>query len=144
MVTQRIDIAHRPARVLVIEPELLLKALTCSTLETGGHVVVGVDDVTQVFGAIAHGEFDAILIDVECTGDLLEELARTPKAAETPIVAVGGTDLIRLARAGVLEHVRKPYGYAELNDAVNAVLAMEDIAFERDRIRALADGLVAA
>lgn len=132
---------HRASRVLLVDPASISRSLTASTLESAGHHVLAVDRAENVFRTLAVEPPDVIVVDVEDTGDLLEQLAATPRVDAVPIVAVGGSDLVRLARAGVLEHVRRPFGYAELNAAVDAVLAMDDIAFERERIRALADEL---
>ena len=138
----------RAAVVLVIEPDQCFRSLIGASLRQEGHRVVEAADDRTAVEMLGRLRPNLILIDDDMDRTwLLSRLASTPSLAGIPIIAMGGNgDLVRLARAGIIDSINKPFGYTELQASVSTVLALspEDVAFERERIVALAGELTAA
>jgi signal transduction histidine kinase len=119
----------RPARVLVVEDDIRVRALVCTALTGSGHEVSDVSDGTQAMRAIEElGAIDLLVTDVVMPGAPVGEVIATFRARHP-----GGKVLLcsafsqdeALRQDGVRGHrlLRKPFTRSELLAEVQALLA---------------------
>ena len=124
----------RPLRVLVVDDEPMVRAVTAAYLETDGHEVVvasdGIEALERFEGegdAIAGNRFDLVVTDRAMPGMSGDQLAAAVKerAPATPVILLSGFgDLMRAAGetpAGVDAVLGKPLTGTRLRQAVLAV-----------------------
>jgi two-component system response regulator QseB len=114
-------------RILLVEDDELLGAGIHDTLSRAGYAVEWVRDGALAFGALGHGSFDAVILDLGLPGmDGLEVLRRTRgagglapvlvlSAREAPSQRVQGLD------AGADDYMTKPFDVDELLARVRAL-----------------------
>lgn len=140
--------ALRAARILLVESDDRFRALIGASLRHEGHLVAEAQDTLDALRTVMRDPPDLLVLDAEADPYvILERLSVLPQMTGVPIIALGGdADLLRLASAGVIEHLRKPFGYSELHAVVDAVLSLtpEEISVERELVRAFAGDLALA
>jgi CheY-like chemotaxis protein len=119
-----------PTRVLVVDDEPYIRAFAREVLRAAGHSVSLAGDGEQAIRAIRRQPFDLVLLDIglpRANGyAVLDAIRQMPARAETPVVVItarGDADgILKEARAGVFDHLRKPFGTLQLVSVVEAAL----------------------
>jgi len=117
------------ARILVVDPEAPVRALTRRILVMDGHEVVDVGTGGEALALLTQ-PFDVMLVDVAVPdidgNDLLDAIRLTPCGFVAPMIvtsAPGDAEgAIREARAGVLDRVDKPFGFGAIQSAIRRAL----------------------
>jgi len=113
----------RPLRVLVVDDVAANRALARTMLAAAGHAVELAEDGETAVAAVASGDFDVVLMDVEMPGIGGLEAARRIRAlpaprGRVPIIALSAAALpeqVEACReAGMDGHLAKPMRGAEL------------------------------
>jgi PAS domain S-box-containing protein len=122
--------ALAPLRILVVEDNPINQHLVAQLLHKAGHAVAVADDGQQALRAIAHGEFDVVLMDVQMpVMDGFEATAairRNEQASgrHLPIVALTAHamqgDREKCLEAGMDGYISKPIQKQELFAAIAA------------------------
>ncbi len=115
------------ARILLLDEDSPLKILTRSALRTGGHETVLANDAAEVIALATNERFDLILVDLappDMNGTaMVRQLALVTGHGGTPIVTMADAgapvDLVAVAQAGAVDHLRKPFGFGELDTTIN-------------------------
>jgi len=136
-------------RVLVADDEAPLRRIIARTVTAMGFTVVEVADGIEVMDALKQSNFALILLDLlmpRLNGyEVLQRLAEDPDLAQTPVVVISGendpTSLVRVASAGALEHVEKPFGFAQVQAAVKEALSLsnDQLAERRSMLKGIAE-----
>ncbi|MCP4700597.1 MAG: response regulator [Gammaproteobacteria bacterium] len=108
--------AIRGARILVAEDNLINQEVACEILESAGLAAEVADNGKKAVEMAGHGEFDAVLMDVqmpEMDGyDAARRIREIPQCRELPIIAVTAHafagDRERCLAAGMNDYVTKP------------------------------------
>lgn len=116
--------------ILVVEDNVLNRALLRDILEYAGHAVVEAGGVDDAWVALSDGPPDLVLLDILIPGGggehLIARIRREPRLAGLRVVAVTALampgDRERLLRAGFDEYVSKPYDTLALSDLVQSLL----------------------
>jgi CheY-like chemotaxis protein len=119
------------ARVLVLEDEDVMQALTAGVLRRQGYEVVVCDDGDEALHLVAEQAFDLVLVDLQMRGTngaaFLRELAKLAPSKRPVGLALTGRAAAATARdhvaLGVFDTVRKPWQARELCEKVYAALA---------------------
>jgi CheY-like chemotaxis protein len=124
--------ASRPLRVLLAEDSVVNQKLAVGLLAKQGHQVVIANNGREAVAALASGEFDVVLMDVEMPEmDGMEATAairerETQLGKHTPIIAMTAHamkgDRERCLAAGMDDYVAKPVRSRELFEKLSAVL----------------------
>ncbi|MBI4964579.1 MAG: response regulator [Desulfomonile tiedjei] len=119
---------ERPLCILLAEDNLVNQKLATRMLEQKGHSVVVASNGKEALEALAHGQFDLVLMDVEmpemsgfeATAAIREQEKAT--GAHTPIIAVTAHamkgDMERCLEAGMDGYLAKPIRSAELFEVI--------------------------
>lgn len=106
--------------VLVVDDEPQIQAVCRQALERAGHDVTTAADGAEALQALAHGHFDAAVIDIVLPDASGLELLRTIRQhdPETVVVLVTGfaslDSAMEAVRLGAYEYLRKPFRAADL------------------------------
>lgn len=119
------------ARILVVDPEAPVRALTRRILVMDNHEVVDVTTAADALGAMALNRFDLVLTEVDLDDapgtTLLDRIRETPAGEALPVIVTSARDDARTAvaeaQAGVLDHLTKPFGFGQLKAAVDRILS---------------------
>jgi CheY-like chemotaxis protein len=129
------DRRRRERHILAVDDNPLNNRLVRVLLENAGHRVSLVADGEAAVDAVAAGDVDAVLMDVQMPGiDGLEATRRIralpAAAAATPIIAVtanaGAPEADACRAAGMTGFLTKPIDRAALMDALERALAPSD------------------
>jgi PAS domain S-box-containing protein len=136
-VASAIRTASRPLRVLIAEDNQVNVLVALAILKKMGHQVVAVENGRQALTALAQGQFDLVLMDVQMPEMNGLDATRTIRASESgtghvPIIALTaqarkGDREVCLA-AGMDAFVSKPLDVDELFAAIEAVTAAHPVA----------------
>jgi DNA-binding response OmpR family regulator len=115
--------------ILVIEDELSVRDMLRRAFERDGHRVTATETASEALDLAASGDFDVVLLDVELGSGLdgfqICRLLRT-HAHSVPVIMLTGrraeADAVKGLEAGADDYVTKPFGVAELNSRIRAVL----------------------
>jgi signal transduction histidine kinase len=144
------------ARILIVDDDPIVTALTRATLENDGFSVIEAEDGAQGCELYEQHRPDLLLVDVVMPGmdgyDLCRELRRRPHAAYVPIVIVTSLDdvpsIARAYDAGATDFVPKPINWLVLNHRVRYILrasrAFEDLRRNQERLIAAKEAAEAA
>ncbi|HEX8416287.1 MAG TPA: ATP-binding protein, partial [Methylobacterium sp.] len=122
----------RSARILLAEDLEVNQEIACAILEAAGHRVDAVGDGAAALKAVEEGAYDVVLMDIQMPiMDGLTAAARIRglpgPAARIPIIALTANvladQIVALRRAGMDEHVGKPFRRADLLRAIDRCLA---------------------
>ncbi len=125
-------VSARPLRILLAEDGPVNQVVAVGLLEPKGHTVTVVDNGKQAVEAVARGDFDVILMDLEMPE--MDGLAATAAIRSTergtgkrvPIVAMTAhavEGFREMCMAGGMDgYISKPIQPAELNRAIEAVI----------------------
>lgn len=119
------------ARILVVDDDPGIRELLATVLALAEHQVVGAGCGSEALDRLGVEQFDLVLLDIwlpDLSGyDLLELLRTKPECTETPVIIISGSSdqegALRGARAGVLDHVPKPFDPDTLLAVVSRALA---------------------
>ncbi len=121
-----------PRRILVVEDSVFALRVTRGLLEAQGHRVASAVSGAEALAALAAGEFDAVLLDLELPdmdGIAVVEALRAKGGATPPLIVVTGHDAAgvraRCLAAGIREILSKPYRAEELAAAIARALGSE-------------------
>ena len=122
-----------PPRVLLVEDEALIRALTAEVLREEGFEVIEAEDGGQAAAVIdGAGGFDVLLTDVQIPGPL-DGIAVAARARrrhpEVPVIVVSGRPSNAQRLAGLAPRsafVAKPYDFHAVVDTVRDMLAAGD------------------
>lgn len=115
--------AVRPLEILLVEDNLVNQVLTAEILKRRGHDVVTASNGQEALDALATRSLDVVLMDVNMPGMDGLEATRRIRAGQAgdpnvPIIAMTAFgldgDRERFLRAGMNEHISKPFIVAEL------------------------------
>ncbi|GJE39597.1 PAS domain-containing hybrid sensor histidine kinase/response regulator [Methylobacterium persicinum] len=120
--------ARRPRRLLLAEDVPLNQELACAILEGAGHVVDVVPDGAAAVRAVETGVYDLVLMDVQMP--VMDGVSATRQiraldgpASRVPVVALTANVLpqqvAEFREAGMVGHVGKPFGRADLLDTID-------------------------
>jgi DNA-binding response OmpR family regulator len=117
-------------RILVVEDVAPSRALTRSALLVKGHDVVDAATAEQALTAISREHFDLILLNLFLRGEngyeLLDQIALATGRGGTPIVTMSEmgdeVDFARTTALGAIDHLQKPFGFADLDATVSSLL----------------------
>lgn len=136
------------AHILIVEDDPPVRALLRAILTVSGHRVTEVASGEQALEAIGSEPFDLMLLDLmlpTMSGyDVLERMNDLPGGNDLKVVVVSALDgsdgrEIREAMLGALDHVTKPFGSRDIEDAVRD--ALDSNAERRREMRTRAAGI---
>lgn len=115
------------AKILVVEDDERIRGLLVEHLDGHGHEALGAADGTAALDELADTEFDLVVLDLGLPDvDGAEVLRRLREYSETPVIVAtardGESDIISALNAGADAYVLKPFGAAELEARIRAVL----------------------
>lgn len=130
-VEELLDTAVTPASLLLVEDLIINQEIVVALLTPFGHSVHVVSSGNEALAAVKEQRFDAILMDIQMPGmDGVETTSRIramPGAvAHTPIIALTANVIVeetaRFKRAGMNDHVGKPFDRSTLLDAIDRAI----------------------
>ncbi len=120
--------AHRSLRVLVVEDNLVNQRLACGLMARDGHAVARANDGHECLAALARGDFDLVLMDVQMPGcDGLEATRRirqleAARGGHLPIIGLTASayadDRDQCLAAGMDAYLAKPFRLEDLRQLV--------------------------
>lgn len=116
------------SRILLIEDDPVIGRALSLALESKGHAISWERDLASARAAVARPGFDLALLDLNLPdGDGLDFLRDLRKSgAMIPVIILTArtdeSSVVRGFESGANDYVRKPFGNAELEARVNAVL----------------------
>jgi CheY-like chemotaxis protein len=123
------------ARVLIADDDERLREATRAVLESAGHSVIEASDGAEALRLLLRQQADVIVCDMFMQGqdgiETIRRLRRDHPALKIVAMSGGGylgaLDVLKVARhLGALEVLKKPFGRAELLDAIaRATLAAD-------------------
>ena len=130
------ETTHKPMpslNILVVEDEPNNQVLIAELLRSAGHSVQIAGDSFSALGFVAVERFDVVLMDLDLDGssglDLAQILAAQENMDGVPIIALSGradlNDRNACIKAGMREHVAKPYRLQLIHAAIRRALKME-------------------
>lgn len=119
-----------PARVLVVEDDLLNRMFICAVLRDRGFEVEEVDDGAHVLRVARRFEPDLITMDINIPNisglEVIEQLQADPALRDIPILAVtayvGRGEESRIRDAGASDFMAKPLSIKPFLAAVDRLL----------------------
>jgi CheY-like chemotaxis protein len=115
----------RPTRVLVVDDERDVRTLVCHILVDQGYEVDSAADGREALEKIRTGAPDLVVLDLmmpEVDGwHVLRELKGVPSAPRVVVLSAFG-DAARVAEAGAVGFLAKPFRFAQLIDACRRAL----------------------
>jgi CheY-like chemotaxis protein/HPt (histidine-containing phosphotransfer) domain-containing protein len=123
---------HRRLNVLVVDDSVVSREVAAAFLRQAGHAATEARDGDEAVRLVAAQDFDVVLMDMRMTGVDGLEATRSIRAmagprADVPIVAVTANALDEHAeecrRAGMSQHLAKPFTQAELIAVVMRAIA---------------------
>jgi CheY-like chemotaxis protein len=129
-------------RILLVEDDALVGAVTEEILADMGHVVTRAQDAAEARKALSHSEFDLLFTDVRmpggCNGVQLAHEATKSRPGLKVLLCSGWTDdeLDKKGLGGSWPLLAKPFDVVELERALSGVLTE---AWKEDRDRFIAD-----
>ena len=122
-----------PARVVVAEDSVVVRAVVRQHLEEHGYVVIEADDGTAALDACRRGHPDAALLDIEMPGldgyEVLRRLRDDPDLSGIPVVFLTSrtatADLVTGLQLGAHDYLRKPFESAELIARVGSAVRVK-------------------
>lgn len=121
--------AARPLRVLVVEDDTLIRMSISEMLESRGHVAFEAADGKEALRLHEAQEIDVLLADVGLPGMNGVEVAaklREAQPALPVLYATGDHTANGVQRDERTEVIVKPYGVADLMDAIGRIAGVED------------------
>ena len=129
------ETTHKPMpslTILVVEDEPDNQVLITELLRSAGHSVKVTGDGFGALGFVMAERFDVVLMDLDLDGssglDLAQILAAQENMREVPIIALSGradlSDRNACIKAGMFEHVAKPYRLQLIHAAIRRALKM--------------------
>jgi DNA-binding response OmpR family regulator len=117
----------RPADLLLVDDEPMVREVLTRYLEHEGHHVTAVADGAAALAAIADRDFDLVVLDLMLpTVDGLSVLRELRHAGTTPVIVVSARgdedDRIRGLHLGADDYVGKPFSPREVVARVTSVL----------------------
>lgn len=110
-------------RVLVVEDEPLVAILVEEVMDRAGATALVVRDVPQALKALAEGEFDVAVVDINLRGQQSWPVTDALAERGLPFVLATGNADMADARLGSARVVAKPYSANQLIQAVADALA---------------------
>ena len=117
-----------PVRILVVDDEIQIAQLLAGVLESEGYKVEYALDGEEAVGRLEEQEYDLLLTDLRMPRmggmELIEEARRIqPELASLIMTAFASTDTaVSALRGGVCDYLRKPFGVADVREAVGKAL----------------------
>ena len=119
--------------ILVVEDEAENQELIGELLRSAGHRVAVVGDSFGALSAVMAEQFNVVLMDLDLNGssglDLAQILATQENMRAVPIIALSGradlNDRNACIKAGMFEHVAKPYRLQLIHAAIRRALKIE-------------------
>lgn len=120
-------VTHRPVRILLVEDVVMNQDIAMAVLSIGGHHVDLACDGAEAVQAVQNGAYDIVLMDIQMpVMDGIEATTRIRALgghyARIPIVALTANVLPEqieaFKRAGMVDHIGKPFRKADLLSAV--------------------------
>ena len=119
-----------PKRILIIEDDILNRALFCALLEDSGFDVEPVSDEREAVETAQRFDPDLIIMDIQLPHisglKLIEMIKRNPGLAHVPVLAVTGYvgqgEERRVRRAGASEYLPKPVSIQPFMAAVERLI----------------------
>ena len=118
----RLSTSAQPARVLLVEDDVIARRLMCKALKQGGFLVEEAGDGQQALAAYDQRQPDIVLLDIEMPVmdgyTTCRELRKRANARQLPILMVSGnSDTASVNRAydeGANDFITKPVSLAQL------------------------------
>jgi len=118
------------ATILFLDEDSPLRTLTRAALRAAGHQIVEAETAENLISLASRQPFDLILVDLNPPDMdglmMLGQLALVTGHGGVPIVTMcDGTldvDLLATARAGAIDHLRKPFGFGDLDATLRRIL----------------------
>jgi CheY-like chemotaxis protein len=115
-------------KILLVEDVAMNQELACAVLRRAGHVVDVANDGIEAVAAVQEQLYDVILMDIQMPR--MDGVTATRRIRElsgparhTPIIALTANampeQVFEYHRAGMIDHVAKPFKQRELHDAIN-------------------------
>ncbi len=120
------------ARILVVDDEPAVRSLMAVTLKLAGHDISEATGGEEALRILESDSFDLVVLDIMMPVtdgyEVLVRMRAMSNQAETPVVVVTarGYDaeaMLREATGGAVDHLSKPFDPADLEHAVERILA---------------------
>lgn len=118
-------------RVLTVDDERTIRKVVRRIVERMGHTVDEAEDAPTALAKALTGEYDLILLDHSLPGgdgaSICDAIHRSPNSAHTAVLMCtsmsGQAYEQRIARAGAIGLLSKPFSIDELGDWIDVVAA---------------------
>ena len=130
-----------PAKVLVVDDSMVIRAVVRGHLEAEGYVVTEAESGWLGLVSVREDPPDTVLLDIEMPGmsghQVLAELKASSTAYDIPVVFLTGRtssdQIVAALRAGAQDYLKKPFEPAELIARVGAAVRTKKLLDELRR-----------
>ena len=118
----------RPSRILVVDDEVIIRALLTEVLEEEGYQVTTADDGEQAIRLLKRGRFDLIIADIIMprANGIEVLLAAKRLDSDSPVIMITGypsvNTAVRLVNLGATDYITKPFNVDLIKVTVAKVL----------------------
>jgi DNA-binding response OmpR family regulator len=124
------------ATILAVDDDESVRNLLAETLRLAGHDVVTAENGEQALHKLKRRPFDLMILDIMMPGldgyAVLEQLPEIPARAGMPVIVLTAKHdpdgVMREMKAGAVDHIVKPFGTLELEEAVVRALDEDGVA----------------
>jgi len=118
------------SHVLIVDDHSPQRSLIRAIVKLDGHQVSEAGTAEEALARVAETSYDLVILDLVMPGvdgyQFLEQLRSMPGGDDTSVIAMSSADeevdLSRASALGALDHLSKPFGYDQLEKALNRVL----------------------
>jgi two-component system nitrogen regulation response regulator NtrX len=133
----------RPARLLVVDDEPLIRQSLCGVLEDEGYLAAAVATGEECLGEIGRTNYDLVLLDIWLPGmdglDVLARIQEIPLPARPAVIGISGHGTIETAvkatKLGAFDFLEKPLTIEKVSVVVKNALQQRRLEIELQRFK---------
>ncbi len=133
----------RPARLLVVDDEPLIRQSLCGVLEDEGYVTASAASGEECLDALRRTNYDLVLLDIWLPGmdglDVLARIQEIPLPARPAVINISGHGTIETAvkatKLGAFDFLEKPLTIEKVSVVVKNALQQRRLEIELERFK---------
>ncbi len=133
----------RPARLLVVDDEPLIRQSLCGVLEDEGYLTAAVATGEECLAEIGQTNYDLVLLDIWLPGmdglDVLARIQEIPLPARPAVIGISGHGTIETAvkatKLGAFDFLEKPLTIEKVSVVVKNALQQRRLEIELERFK---------